>query len=305
MKRFVAPFILTIITLFVVSSLVFAAHNYVTVVMTSKAIFQLDKESVVFQETDGDRSVDFWIRIIEDEKPDACSLVHYVVKDTGLIYLKKEHTIYSASNDVIGSSDSTAKGWAPLPPDSPTGRIARNLFADRASQSTANPAAPTAPAVTVDPQEVKNALEDDRIKLKEKDGSRSYYVQARQGAHLFSAETDKFFFNLNYDSSNRKSTTLRVSIRLLGSGASMKEAVDVVVDGRSWHLAPPIANNSSGGHGDVTFDMTFNMPDALVQALAIAKGPVSVKWKQNWEDKEYILQDKSLYDLKLMYLGCK
>lgn len=305
MKRFVASFILINIMLFLVSSSVLAAPNWVTVVETTKIIFQFDKETVVFQGTDGDRSVDFWMKIIEKEKPDAYGLVHYVVKETGLIYLKKEHNVYSPFGDVISSSDSTSKGWAPLPPDSPTGRIARNLFGDRASQSTARP---VTPAVTVDPQEVKKALEDDRIKLKEKDGSRSYYVRGRQGAHLFSAETDQFFFNLNYDPNNNKSTTLKVSIRLSGMGASMKEAVDVVVDGKSWHLAPPIADDSSGGYGSVTFVMTFNMPDALVQALATTKGPVSVKWKQKirgWEDKEFIVQDKSLYDIQLMYLGCK
>ena len=305
MKRFPASFILIIIMLLAVSSSVVAAPNWVTVVETTKIIFQFDKETVIFQGTDGDRSVDFWMKIIKEEKPDAYGLVHYVVKETGLIYLKKEHNVYSASGDVISSSDSTSKGWAPLQSESPAGRIARNLFGDRASQSAAKPAAP---AVTVDPQEVKKALEDDRIKIKEKDGSRSYYVRARQGAHLFSAETDQFFFYLNYDPNNNKSTTFKVSIRLSGMGASMKEAVDIVVDGKSWHLAPPIADNSSSGYGNITFEMTFTMPDALVQALVMTKGPVSVKWKQkrgNWENKEFIVQDKSLYDIQLMYLGCK
>jgi len=305
LKRFAASFILTIVMLLVVSSSVVAAPNWVTVVETTKTIFQFDKETVVFQGMDGDKSVDFWMKISEKKNPDAYGLVHYVVKEGGLLYLKKEHNIYSASGDVINSSDSTAKGWAPLQSDSPAELIARDLFGNRASQSATEP---TAPAVTVDPQEVKKALDDDRINLKEKDGSRSYYVRARQGAHWFSAETDQFFFNLNYGSKNNKSTTLKVSIRLSGRAASMKEAVDVVVDGKSWHLAPPIADNSSSGYSDITFEMTFNMSDSLVQALATTKGPVIVKWKQkvsSWEDKEFIVQDKSLHDIQLMYLGCK
>lgn len=308
MKRFAASFVLTIIMLFVVCSSVLAAPNWVTVVDTPKTTFQYDKETVVFLGTDGDRSVDFWMRIVDKEKPGAYGLVHYVVKEAGLTYLKKEHNVYSAAGDVISSSDSTSKGWAPLPAESPAGRIARSLFGDRASQPVAQPAAPAAPAVTVDPQEVKKALEEDRIKLKDSDGYRSYSVRARQGAHWFSSETDQFFFNLNYNPNNNKSTTLKVDIRLSGTGASMKQAVDVVVDGRPWHLAPPIAENSSGSYGNIYFEMTFNMPEALVQALATTKGPVSVRWKQKigiWEDKEFILQDKSLRDIQLMYLGCK
>jgi len=80
----------------------------------------------------------------------------------------------------------------------------------------------------------------------------------------------------------------------------MKETVDVAVHGKSWHLAPPIVDNSSGGYANITFEMNFNIPKGLVQALAMTKRPVSVKWKQkigNWEDKELIAQDKFLCDI--------
>lgn len=303
MKRFFALFLLMVV-LFSVNTA--NAATWTNMAESAKSIFQVDKDTVKYSGDDNNRTVDFWMKVVSKEKADTYSLIHYLVREVDLTYLKKEHNVYSNAGGIIISNDFTANGWAPAAPDSATGFITKKLFVEYKANLAKS--APAAPAVTVDPQEVKKALEDNLIKSKEKDGSRSYYVRARQGAHLFSAETDEFYFNLSYDANNNKSTTLKVSIRLSGTGASMKEAVDVVVDGRSWHLAPPITSDSSGGYGSLNFTMIFNMPDALLQALATTKGPVSVKWKQkirDWEDKEFIVQDKSLHDIQLMYLGCK
>lgn len=324
MKRFLVYFILPIFILVFENAVVLAAPNWITMDDKPIVTYQVDTETIRFLGDEPDKQLSVWMKSIEKSGALGYMVAHYLVKEN-LNFVLLERSSYSVSGQLLDTfTNKSPDKWTETTKNSPIGSIATRLYVDyrkdpdafknntlqnslTSTPVTKNESSASS-QIVVDPQEVKKALEDDRIKFKETDGSRNYYVRARQGAHLFSRETDQFDFGLSFYPNNSKSTILKVSIRISGTGASMKEGVTVVVDGRSWHLAPPISDESSGSYGNITFKYSFNMTDSLVQALATAKGPVSVKWKYKigaWEEREFVVQDKSLHDIQLMYLGCK
>lgn len=304
LRRHFAGLFLTVAMLVCLSTPVMAAE-YATMEQVGKAIYQVDKETINFQGEGTDKSVEVWLRIIETDKPGAYSLVHFFIKEN-MTYMKKEHTRYS-SGVVLSSADFSEKGWMPLPAESPLGHIAKRLFADyRESEAS------KAPAITADPQELKKALEDERIKEKEnKDGTKSYYVRDKRGPALFSGiyHYVTLDFYASFDAKHNRSTVLHFSIEDTRAGGHMlKEAVTIVVDGKEWVLTPPLTSDVSG-YSSANFKHTYRMPAALVNALTATKGAVTVKWKHrynnNWDDHERVIPDKVLHDIQLMYAGCK
>ncbi|HWQ62285.1 MAG TPA: hypothetical protein VN521_08230, partial [Negativicutes bacterium] len=148
-KVVVSFFALLVVTLLCACPPVSAAPEWVTMDDGAKYTCQVDLGTVRFFGEETDKTLDVWIKAIKKEPSDSYSITHMFIKEY-LMYMEKERGKYSSTDDAtISSTDSSEKGWGPLPADSPGGRIAKKLFAGyRAKEKAVAP-----PPIIVDPQE--------------------------------------------------------------------------------------------------------------------------------------------------------
>ncbi|BBB90797.1 MAG TPA: hypothetical protein PKA28_19120 [Methylomusa anaerophila] len=303
--------LLITVVLFWANAPVVAAYDWFTMVETGGVVYQVDKQTIKFWGEDAERSLEMWIRIIDTRRPDVYSHVHYLVRQNDMTFMKKEHIMYSISGAVIITTDTSSKGWMPLSAESPVGIMAKHLFADY-HEDEGNSEAPAASAITVNRQELKQALEDDRIKHKvQKDGTKLFSVQDAKIPGLFSgiSHSLRTDYCLSIDASNYRSTTFRFKLEDTRPGVhSLRQSVTIQVDDKEWVLTLPLSFNSDG-YRSVAFTIVFKMPDSLVNAMTATKNPVKIKWKHcyngEWRDYERVIPDKALHDIQLMYLGIR
>lgn len=298
MRKYFKIAVLFAIMIFCANTPVSAAPEWVTMDDTAKNIYQVDKQTITFSGDDTEKTVEIWVKVITKDQPDSYSLTHLFIKEN-MMYMEREHGKYSKDGTTISSADSSAKGWGPLPSNSPGGRIAKQLFADyRTNKLIVTP-------VAVDPQEVQKALDDNKIKHGLDDKSRTKWFYARD-TYSGNGYHTTFDLWLLVDANNNK--TYRFNFSTYGGlpgRHTIKEAITVRVDGKEWVLSSPQPPGVTSFPDYSMFSFSFNMPYSLVQAIMTTKNGITVKWNMNSYDQEYTIPADIVHNMSLMYAGCK
>lgn len=298
-----------------------------------RADYQVDTETIQFSGEDTDKQLEVWMRSLEKDGTGSYNVARYLVKENVLRFILKERTFFSSNGDVKSSFQNKSDTWTATTPISPIGYIATHLFTEYhknpesfinnptgisplASENiTAKPTETIEAAeitkLEVDPNELKQALADEKIKEdKHGNGLKNYYVRDRRGPALFSGITHYVTadFCLAIDAVNKRTTTLNFSTEDTRTGTHKEnKEITIQVDDINWDL--PAIKFDSGGYSSATFKRTCILPNSLVQALATTKKPVTIKWRHGygfgWEDHERVIPDKTLRAIQLMYIGCK
>jgi hypothetical protein len=298
MKKYFSIAVLLIVMLFCTNMPVSAAPEWVTMDDTAKKIYQVDKQTINYSGEDADKTVEIWIKVITKDQADSYGLVHVYIKEN-MMYMEKENGKYSADGTTLSSTESSSKGWGPLLPNSPAGRIAKQLFVDYRANN--KPIATT--QITVDPQELQKAL-NDKIKHGVGNGQTKYfYVRdtcTERGVHT------TFDFWLLNDANNNKTYRLNFSTLTGVPGRhTINVGVIVGVDGREWKLSSPQPPGVTSFPDQQNFEYSFNLPYSLVQAIMETKNGITVKWRYDSSDWGYIIPASIVHNMSIMYAGCK
>ncbi|XFO65258.1 hypothetical protein SPSIL_013670 [Sporomusa silvacetica DSM 10669] len=139
----------------------------------------------------------------------------------------------------------------------------------------------------------------------------NFFVRDRRGPALFSGITHYVTadFCLSIDAKSKRTETLKFSTEDTRAGFHKQDGVlTIQIDGKDWVLSSPLSSNVYG-HTSANYMFTFKLPNSLIQALAVMKNTVILKWKHDynnsWEERERIIPDKTLRAIQLMYIGCK
>lgn len=332
MNRLIKVFIIVGVMLAAVTTSGFAA-NWRLLLELPGVDYQVDTETIQFLGEDTNKQLEVWMKSLDKDGTGSYNVAHYSVKENVLQFILKERTFFSSNGDVKSSFQNKSDKWTATTPISPIGYIATHLFAEYHNSPESfinNPVgkSPLAPEIIaarptdtiettettkleVDPDELKQALADEKIKEdKRGNGVRNYCVRDRRGPALFSGITHYVTadFCLSIDANNKRTATLNFSTEDTRSGTHKEnKEITIQVDDTNWDL--PAIKFDSGGYSSATFRHTCILPNSLVQALAATKKPVTIKWKHGygfgWEDRERIIPDKTLRAIQLMYIGCK
>jgi hypothetical protein len=300
-----------------------AAPNWTTLHEDQNSIFQVDYDRLTFSGEAPDRQVELWMKSLG--KNGAVNFINrYKVKEKGLSFALMEQNLHLKNGQIVSFINKTEK-WTETTASSPIGAVATRLFAEQAQNPAAFPpaaaepgqqpvdqpaaAAPQAPKFT--PQEIKQALDDDRIKQEEKDGSKWYRVRDTHTIYygLSNHRLTADFCLFTYANAKPKKH-LNITLSDTRSGThSAKTGITVKIDGSEWRLNALSTSPGVGGSGSASFTYYYSLPDSLVDAIFAAKNGVTVKWQYmyggTWKDLEYTIPDKIVRDIQIMYAGCK
>ncbi len=301
-----------------------AAPNWVTMHEDHYALHQADLNAVTFTGEATDRQLEVWMKSVNKDGS-GYMIARYYVREKGLTAILKERTMYSSSGRATGKPfvNQTDKWWATTA-SSPIGAIATRLFtgqapnpADGASPAAAAGAAqPDAAPIAekhlpqINPNELKQALDDERIKQEEKNGSKWYRVRDTHTIYYFldkNRMTADFYLFAHSGAAQTRQLQLTLSDTRPGTHSS-KQSVTVQIDGKEWPLKALPSSPGAVGSYEASFTYYFDLPDSLVEAIFATKTGITVKWQYmhgKWKDLEYTIPYKIVRDIQLMYAGCK
>lgn len=306
------------------------ASNWVAMEEKAGAVHQIDMETLQFSGEDADKQVEVWMKSLPKDGTGSYYIAHYLVKENGLTFILKDRTFYSVNGVVLNSFQNNTDKWNPTTPSTPIGSVAIRLFAEYHKNPEAfNPKQLTnsfdgqralsaeikikeTAEPLVEPNEVKKALDEEQIKKgRNADGADSFYVRDRRGPALFSGishfvTTD---FYLTIGANANRTATLQFSTEDTRAGVHKEKGkLTIQIDGKDWVLASPLYSDTFGS-SSAKYMYSYKLPDTLIQAIAVTKNPVTIKWmhsyNNSWEDRERTIPDKTLRAIQLMYLGCK
>jgi hypothetical protein len=301
------------------------AANWVTLDDRSTATYQVDTDRIAFSGEESDKQLEVWMKTIDKNGSGTYMLSNYLVREN-LNFILKERTSYSAVGQAAGSFQNTnLDKWTATTASSPIGTVASRLFADyhknpeaflnkdmiyAGQPETAVKSEELQSAQpTVNPQELKQALADNRINSGQNpDGTKWFYVRDTWSVyHFLSKEHMTADFWL-IAGANTKYPRFNFSFNDARAGShTIKETVVIKVDEREWVLNRPVTPGATS-FPSAMFNYSFPIPDSLLQALLVTQNGVTVKWKHSWggwKDYEYIIPVKIVHDIQLMYAGCK
>jgi hypothetical protein len=251
----------------------------------------------------------------------------YLVKGQGLTFWLKERVIFSGPGKVQTRVIYNNEVWHTTTAASPVGGVATKLSAEyeknpaalapKAEEEavmtapvSAVPSTITLPAVSA--LEVKQAVDDGRIKERDKNGSKTFLVRDTHAVYYMLSKhhmTVDFLLypHGDYDKQER---LIQFSVGDTRAGThNVKRNLSVKVEGREWVLTPMSYNQSGGGYASVLFEHLYKMPDTLTQELLATKGGVTLSWQymfgSEWKTYEYTVPPKIVRDIQLMYAGIK
>lgn len=129
--------IINAILLYIITP-VFASPNWITMDNKQTMIFQIDTETVAFSGDNLDKQLEVWMKTLQKDGTGSYTVAHYLVKETGLNFILKERTMYSATGVVTGSFQNKSDRWSETTSSSPIGSIATRLFAEYRKNSEFN-----------------------------------------------------------------------------------------------------------------------------------------------------------------------
>jgi hypothetical protein len=315
MSRSLKHLLILVTLLLWITTPVFAA-NWLTMDEKSTSIYQIDTERITFSGEEADQygQLELWMKTIEKDGSGSYMLSNYLVKKN-LNFVLKERTSYSASGEIKNSFHNTnLDKWLVTTPSSPIGGIAAQIFANyqKDPESLKNMAlvnAPADPQIVVNPEELKQALDDKRIKNgQNKDGTKWFYVRDTWSAYHFLEKEHMTADFWLITGTNTKYSRFNFSFSDERAGShTMKEAVTILVDNQEWVLSPPITPGATS-FPNAMFNYSYNIPNSLLQALLTTQNGITVKWRQSWgswKDYDYTIPAKTVHDIQLMYAGCK
>lgn len=300
-----------------------AAPNWTTMHEDQNAVHQVDSERIAFSGDAADRQLEFWMKSVF-KNGTGWMVARYQVKEKGLVYIMKERTFYSPTGQATDSFVNKTDKWLTTTATTPIGAVATRLFADYAQNPDAFPApaadagqqpgdqpaaAPT--AVKFAPQEIKQALDDNRIKQEDKDGSKAYRVRDTYTVYygLSNHRMTADFYLFTYPGGARPQKHLNIALSDTRTGThSTKPTVTVGIDGTEWQLRALSTSPGASGSSTVSFQYYYDLPEPLVQALLATKNGVTLKWQYmygSWKTLEYTVPAKIVRDIQMMYAGCK
>ena len=316
----------SIIIIFSTNTLANASPNWLTISEGADAAYQVDQEKVIFSGEAPNRQLDMWMKTTYKTSLAATPnpigsymLSHYLVKEGSLTFILMERNMYLPEGELHDEFQNHTDKWHTTTEKSPIGFVAKRIFNDYGKDlpmdnnnknDTPEIGKPVvdSPKVTLDPKELKKALDDDRIKHGiDKNEKKWFYVQDTDTIwHFLDSEHMTADFWLLDSPKRGKSYRLNFSFNDSRPGRhSIKESITVVVDNKAWVLSEPLASDGTS-FPNAIFNYSFNIPNSLIQALLVTKSGVTIKWRHSlgeWKDYEYTIPEKKVHDIQLMYLG--
>ncbi len=163
------------------------------------------------------------------------------------------------------------------------------------------------------PQEIQQALDDERIKQEDKGGAKIYRVRDTHTIYYFLAKHRMTADFCLFPHTGATTQTRQLNITLSDARKGFHTAQNVItvkIDGNEWRLVALAASPGGAGVDPVTFIYHYRLPDKLVDAIFAAKNGVTLKRQYmyhggDWKDFEYTIPGKIVRDIQIMYSGCK
>lgn len=304
--------LLLVLVLFLLAGVncVIAAPEWIAIEGTASEQYFVDTSRIIFSVQDPEIVVDYWVKIVQKDKPDGYSLSRVLARKSDMNFIEKERTLYSAAGTRVSSKNFIKDGWKKIKPDGYVGKTAKYVLSEyQAKQDTREYVSPN----PIEPQQFSGAVDSKKIKFDlAQDGTKRYLVRDTTTQSALHTSMD---FWVLIDANNNK--TYRFNLATISSLAN-KDIVKVVaicVDDEEWVLATPLPKGATTFPPYTDFKLSYEVPPSLYQAILNSKKGITIKWYYGHGpllfgfgdigEWQYTLPEPVVQNIKILYAGTK